>query len=121
MLDTDILPDTASFHKEEQGGKWYIERQGGNIIHHLLFEGQILSGSWVGPRWVFRALTSMSPEERTRYQTHDEYIGSNSCPLVSEQRRAPRIAHRPYWLASAHNRDRSPMASMDPTSRRKAS
>lgn len=44
----------------------------------------MLVGSWVGPQWVFWALTTMTPEERTSYRTHDECMGAIHMLLVKE-------------------------------------
>lgn len=62
---------------EQNGVKWLSERVGSNIIHHMEFSGRTLSGGWVGPRWVFRALVEMSQEERVGLVSlnHDEVMG----------------------------------------------
>jgi hypothetical protein len=62
------------FRKEENGVKWFVRKDGPNTVHRMQFEGMALIGSWVGPRWVFSALVSMSPAERGSYDTHDEYM-----------------------------------------------
>lgn len=67
--------DTATLHQEENGVRWYREQSGSNTVHIMQFEGQVLTGSWVGAKWVFRALTLMPVEERAIHHTHDEWIG----------------------------------------------
>lgn len=65
------------FRQEENGVRWLSERNGSNVVHHMEFTGRTLSGSWVGPRWVFQALVSMSDEERAKLvnMDHDEAMG----------------------------------------------
>jgi len=61
---------------EKNGVQWYSKREGRNVIHRMVFDGRLLQGSWVGPRRVFWALTTMSPEERGVYLTHDALMGA---------------------------------------------
>jgi hypothetical protein len=63
---------------EQNGVKWSSERVGSvNVIHHMELAERTLSGGWVGPRWVFRALVEMSPSERLELAqlNYDECIG----------------------------------------------
>ena len=75
MSDEYTIPKTATLYKEEQGVKWYIEERDKNTLNYMEFEGRVLAGGWVGPRWIFWALTSMTLEERARYHadTDDDY------------------------------------------------
>ena len=76
MLDAESIPVTAILQAEANGVKWYREGEGVNSIHSMQFDGQILQGAWVGPRWVFWALRTMSAEERATYHTHDAFMGA---------------------------------------------
>lgn len=71
------IPSTAVLRKEENGVIWYATNADyAHAVHYMTFNDRVLSGCWAGPRWVFWALSSMSPEERASYHTHDEYMGA---------------------------------------------
>jgi hypothetical protein len=42
-----------------------------NVTHYMEFAGRTLSGGWVGPRLVFRALVEMTEEERAALASLD--------------------------------------------------
>lgn len=93
MINAETIPDTACFHKEEGGVKWYMDdpERGVNTVHYMEFDGRILSGCWCGPRWVFWALVLMSPSERARYDTHDSFMGAIRTVLAQ-------LAERRAWV-----------------------
>jgi hypothetical protein len=72
------IPDMAGLRKEENGVRWYVQGDYANAysIHYMEFGGEMISGCWCGPRWVFWALTQMSSEERAQYRSHDEIMGA---------------------------------------------
>jgi hypothetical protein len=69
------VPDTARLHKEEAGVRWYIDGEGVNAMHHMVFDGRVFSGNWVGPKAVFKTLVLMG-EERQTYSDDDKLIGA---------------------------------------------
>ena len=82
LIDVNAVPETARLRKEDNGVRWCVDGDGINAVHYMVFDGRILSGGWVGPRWVFHALASMSPEERMKYSAHDEYMGAINVQLA---------------------------------------
>ena len=62
------------FHKEENGVRWSSVSVGSNTTHTMEFAGHTLTGAWVGPQWIFHALTQLSPEELSQDRTHDEWM-----------------------------------------------
>lgn len=69
------IPGEAIFQKEEEGVSWYIlTHDKSNRTHYMEFEGHILSGGWSKPLAVFRALVSLTPQERTIDCTYEAYL-----------------------------------------------
>ena len=87
MLEAETIPETATFYQEEKGVRWYIDGQGVNALHIMVFDGRMLTGSWAVPRAVFWALTSMTPAVRTRYRTDDAFMGAINTRLAQRKRK----------------------------------
>lgn len=69
------IPGDAIFQKDKEGVTWYtLIHDKSNRTHYMEFEGHVLSGCWSQPLAVFRALVSLTPQERTIDCPYEAYL-----------------------------------------------